>query len=583
MASRHSAVSVADRTRSAFEKAGEEYGCPVVEYYRAIEKGEVIVSKKVAEMYRRLVNDIVNPREPWVYDYDRANHALFFIEHFCKHSKGKWGGKPVILELWQRALVAAAFGFIDVNTGMRRFKTVMLVVGRKNGKSTLSAAVGLYLLTADGEAGAEIYCAATKRDQAKIIWLEAKRMIQRSPVLNKRVKCLVAEIVGRGGAYLGCTMKPLGADSETLDGLNVHGALEDEIHAWQGLDLHNVIVDGMTAREQPMTFITTTAGTVRNGLYDEKYAEAANLLDGIEGFEDDTFLPIIYELDAREDVNEPRFWAKANPGLGTIKSVEQLRDKVEKAKVNPRYMPNLLCKDFDLVQTSEDAWLSFEEINCTDTFELEDVRGCYAIGGADLSATTDLTCATLLIRRPRDERVYILQHYFLPEKRIEQVEADGKTKEAPYRTWAERGLMTICPGNVVDYHSVTEWYVDMYQTYEIRPLWICYDRALAGYWVNEMSDYFDMERTPQGAYTWSQPMKEMGAALAAHKVNYNNNPMLKWCLTNTRAKSRNSDGIETIEPKKISEKMRIDGTVSLLNAWVGYVKHFEDFMAYVGG
>jgi len=571
---------MASRMLSAYARSVEAYGNPVLDYWRAIQDARIRVPRKVREMVRRLARDIETPREPWVYDTDRANHALFFIEGFCKHTKGKWGGKPVVLELWQRSLIAAAFGFIDVNTGLRRFRKVMLVVGRKNGKSTLAAAVGLYLLIADGEPGAEIYCAATKKDQAKIIWLEARRMVRKSPALSRRLKCLVAEIVGRE-RYDGCVMKPLGADSETQDGLNVHGALMDEIHAWQGIDLSNVIVDGMSAREQPMEFITTTAGTVRNGLYDEEYAAASNMLDGIEGFEDDTVLAMIYELDSVDDLTDEANWQKANPGLGTIKNLETLRRKVQKARANPRYMPNLLCKEFDMIATADDAWLSFDEIENPETCELEALRGCYAIGGADLSATTDLTCASLIVRRRGDDKVYVRQHYFIPEKRVEQLEADGKTREAPYRTWEQRGLITICPGNVVDYHQVTEWFLKLYREYEIRPLWVCYDRAFAGYWVQEMADWFDMERIPQGAFTWSQPMKEMGAALAAHRVNYDNNPITKWCLTNTRAKSRNADGIESIEPKKINEKMRIDGTVSLLNAWVGYVKHYEDYMAYV--
>lgn len=556
---------------------------PIVDYYRLIENGEEPASKKVIEMYRRLVEDIERPRDPWVYDEDRAEHAIFFIEKFCKHTKGKWGGAPVILELWQKALVAAAFGFVHVETGYRRFQYVLLIVARKNGKSTLAAAICLYLLIADGEPGAEVYCAATKKDQAKIVWLEAKRMVNKSPALRRRLKTLVAEIVGRGVAYDGCVMKPIGADSETQDGLNVHGAGMDEIHAWQGLDLYNVIVDGATAREQPMFLMTTTAGTVRNGLYDEKYAEASNMLTGVEGFEDDRLLAIIYELDDPEEVRKEEAWKKANPGLGTIKNIDTLRHKVQKALVNRRLLPNLLCKDFDIPATVDEAWLTFDEIDNCATFDMERVRGCYAIGGADLSSTIDLTCATLLIRKPHDETVYVLQQYFIPEKRVEETEADGKTREAPYRIWAERGWLTICPGNAVDFHAVTEWFARMGREYGIAPLWVCYDRALSGYWVPEMEEYFDMERIPQGPFTWSQPMKEMGAALAAKRVNYNSNPMLKWCLTNTRKKSKNADGIETIEPKKISEKMRIDGTVSLLNAWVGYVRHYDDYIAYVGG
>lgn len=285
---------------------------PVLRYWRQIESGEVAASNKVRAMYKRLAADIETPREPWVYDETRANHALVFIERYCKHSKGRWGGKPLILEDWQRALIAAAFGFVDAGTGLRRFSEVLLVVARKNGKSTLAAAVALYLMVADGEPGAEVYCTATKKDQAKIIWLEAKRMVNKSPALKRRIKPLVAEIVGRDD-YDGCVLKPLGADSDTQDGLNVHGSTMDEIHAWPGMDLYNVVVDGMTAREQPMNFITTTAGVLRNGLYDELYNDASNMLNGIEGCENDRLLAAIYELDAPGEVADERNWPKATP------------------------------------------------------------------------------------------------------------------------------------------------------------------------------------------------------------------------------------------------------------------------------
>ena len=194
----------------------------------------------------------------------------------------------------------------------------------------------------------------------------------------------------------------------------------------------------------------------------------------------------------------------------------------------------------------------------------------------------DLTCATVLIRKPNDRNIYVLQHYFIPESRVNFLDKQG-SKEAPYRLWAQQGWLTICDGTQVNYSDVTKWfYGDMVKQCNIRPLWICYDRAFAGYWVDEMIDHgFDMERVAQGPFTWSQPMKEMGAALEAHKVIYQNNPILRWCLSNTAAKAKNLDGIATIQPVKIASNRRIDGMVSLLNAWVGYVKHFDEYMSYV--
>jgi phage terminase large subunit-like protein len=549
---------------------------PILQYWEQIEQGKIAVSQKVYKQYKKLVNDILNPREPWIYDNDRAWHAIDFIEKYCKHSKGKWGGKPVILELWQKALIAAAFGFIDKNTRLRKYTEVLLIVARKNGKSTLSAAVGLYLMIADGEPGAEIYAVATKEDQAKIIWKEAKRMVKKSPALNKRIKCLVKEIVGLG-KYEDSFFKPVGSDSDTLDGLNVHGACMDEIHAWKDKNLYDVIYDGMTAREQPMLFETTTAGTVRELVYDEKYDYASKVIDGLEGFEDERLLPIIYELDSRDEWTKPECWEKANPGLGTIKDRQKLAEKVEKAKRVPSLVSNLLTKDFDVVDNGAGDWLPYEVINNTETFDIEEVRNCYAVGGCDLSSTTDLTCATLLIMKAGSDKKYVLQQYFLPGELLEQRVTEDKI---PYDKWRDRGLLTACEGFRVNYADVTAWFVKMYQEYGIRPLWIYYDRALAGYWVEDMKNYgFEMVKCAQGAITFNQPMRNMEADLRAKNINYNNNPILKWCLTNVTVKHDDNDMIRPI--KGTSTRKRIDGMVSLLDAYVGLAEKMADYQALI--
>ena len=254
---------------------------------------------------------------------------------------------------------------------------------------------------------------------------------------------------------------------------------------------------------------------------------------------------------------------------------------VQKAKDDISFKPTVLVKDFNLKQNEVTAWLRFEDLVNETTYTMEKISHSYAVGGCDLSATTDLTCATLLIRKPNDTNVYVLQHYFIPQSKIDALE-NTKSKEAPYKLWSEQGFITINEGAAVDYSKVTEWFVKMVEEFDIRPLWICYDRALSGYWVPEMEEYgFEMEKTAQGPFTWSQPMKEMGAAFQEHKVIYNNNPILRWCLANTACKALNKDGIETIQPVKIQQNRRIDGMVSLLNAWVGYVKHYDEFIPYV--
>lgn len=283
---------------------------PILEYWYKIKTKQEIVSDKVRRVYKKLVTDISSTKSEWEYNAKRANHAIEFIENFCKHSKGKMGGKPFLLELWQKAMTAALFGFVHKIDGVRKYREFMLIVARKNGKSAWGSAIALYLMVADNEPGPEIVSAATKKDQAKIIWSEAKRMVKKSPILSKRIRTLVAEMISdfNDGSF-----KPLSSDSNTLDGLNVHCSLIDELHAIEDKNLYDVIVDGMTAREQPISIITTTAGTVREGIFDIKYEEAERIINGYddpEGYKDERVLPIIYELDKREEWIDPKCWKK---------------------------------------------------------------------------------------------------------------------------------------------------------------------------------------------------------------------------------------------------------------------------------
>ena len=548
---------------------------PIRLYYDEIISKKVTVSVKVKRVYQKLVQDLDDEMSEWEYDPKRANHAIEFVENFCKHSKGKMGGKPFIMELWQRAMTAALFGFVHKIDGVRKYREFILIVARKHGKSAWASAIALYMQMADGEPGPECVSAATKKDQAKIVWSEAKRMVKKSPVLSKRMRCLVAEIVSdfNDGVF-----KPLSSDSNTLDGLNVHCSVIDELHAIEDKNLYDVIVDGMTAREQPISIITTTAGTVREGIFDIKYDECERIINGYDSGEyvDERVLPIIYELDNRKEWTDPECWAKANPGLGTIKNANQLKAKVEKAKANPLLVKNLLCKDFNIRETSNEAWLTFEQINNTTKYDLTLLKPRYGIGGADLSTTTDLTNATVIFMLPGDSNIYVKQMYWLPEDLLEQ-----RTKEdkIPYDIWCDLGLLRTTPGNKVHYKFVTEWFLEIQNEYDIYLPWIGYDSWSATYWVEEMKNSFGkecMEAVIQGKKTLSGPMKSLGADLSSKKIIYDNHPILKWCLTNT---SVEVDKNNNIQPAKgNSSRRRIDGTAGLLNAYVTLERHYDEYM-----
>ena len=552
---------------------------PIREYWEEIQSGKTRVSQKVYKTYRHVIREMDRTDSPYFYDPRRANHIIEFFENYLHHSKGKCGGQLVKLELWEKAMLATAYGFVDIE-GYRQYRETLLIVGKKNGKSLLASGVGLYMLHADGEPGPEIYAVATKRDQAKIIWQEAKRMVRKSPVLAKRTRSLVAEL---DSDWNDGVFKPLASDSDTLDGLNIHCALMDEIHQWKnGRALFDIIADGVIAREQPMIFETSTAGTIREDIYDDKYEEAERIINGYDdpdGYHDEHFLPLIYELDSRNEWTDPNAWIKANPGLGPIKSKKALADKVEKAKANPALVRNLVCKEFNIRETSSEAWLNFEELDNRETFDLQKLKPRYGIGGADLSSTTDLTAAKVIFRVPDDPKLYVLSMYWIAEDLLEK---RVKEDQIPYDKWHERGLVRLCPGNSVHAKYVKEWFVEVQEKLDVYIPWIGYDSWSAKYWVEDMADYFgknSMIPVIQGKKTLSDPMKRLHNDLCSKLVIYNNNPIDKWCLANT---AYDEDKNGNIQPHKTSKPTRrIDGTAALLDAYTVYLDKRDEYMSMI--
>lgn len=539
----------------------------IKEYYNKINSGEIIAGKKIKKIYKRLVEESENESLSFYFDEETGERPIQFIETFCKQAEGEIG-KPIKLELFQKAYIQALFGFLNRDTNKRRFNETMFLVGRKNGKTTMLSAIALYMMIADGEGSAECYSVATKKDQASKAFKSACAMRSQSPeiraIVNKR----------RTDMYMPSTFssfEPLSSDSDTLDGLNAHLVIIDELHAIKDRNLYEVMKQSTSSRIQPLVVMITTAGTVRENIFDDIYNYANNVLDGT--IKNDAFLPVLYELDKTEEWKDIKCWAKANPGLGTIKQYKYLTEQVQRAKDDISSKKGVLCKDFNVRSNTEEKWLDFDVVNNEETFNIEELRGSYGIGGADLSSTTDLTCATILVVKNRKK--YILQQYFIPRDRLEE-----KTQEdnVPYDIWEKRGLLTACEGARVNYSDVTDWFVKMHNEFDISPYWIGYDPWGSQYWLQEMQEAgFEMIKVIQGARTMSNPMKELEADLKEKNINYNNNPILKWCLLNTSIEIDKNDNIRPIKGKK--SKQRIDGTVSLIDAYCILFEKMSDYLA----
>lgn len=537
----------------------------MAEYLAAIEAGEVTVCAKTRKAYEKAAREAKATGGRWKYDVAKGNRCIDFIQRFCRHSKGEWAGKPVVLELWQKAFICVVFGFVDRETGERRFTEALLCVARKVGKSTLAAGILLYMLVADGEPGAEVYTLATKLDQAKLIFDEAAHMVEQSPMLSKRLKKRRTDLYF---AAKMAKMQPLGKNSNSLDGLNSHAVCIDELHGITDRNLYEVMRQSMSARRQPLLLMTTTAGTVRECIFDDIYEYADKVINGV--IEDERFFAAIYELDSPDEWQDEAAWYKANPSLGTVKKLDDLRAKVNRAKNSPNDLGGILVKDFNIRGTGAGAWLNFSDYNNEETFDLEDFKGCWAIGGADLSMTTDLTCATLLMHR--EGKFYVHQMYWIPEDRLEKRIKDDRI---PYNKWVERGLVRLCKGNLIDPTDVTAWFLEMVN-YGIAVAWVYFDPWGASSWLPQMKSYgFPMVECRQGAKTLSAPMERLGADLQSKRVNYNNHPVLKWCIGNTAVETDRNGNI--IPKKNRNPKQRIDGLASLLDAYVGLCDHYNEF------
>ncbi len=539
-------------------------GTYIEEYFNKMQNGEIIVCNKIYKTYEKLVKELYNPYKNYVFDDWKAYRCIDFIEKFCMTSTGKLGEK-LELQLFQKAMLEAVFGFVDKDTGYRRYKEVLDILGRKNGKTTLLGGINNYMTVADGEAGAENYIVATKLEQSQKCFNEVHNMVKQSKELSKVLRKRKSDI------YFEPTfsfVKALASNSNGLDGLNAHLCTIDELAAIKNRDLYDLMKQSMSARRQPMLFCITTNGFVREGIFDAQYDYAVGVLEG--KFEDDEFISFIYELDSLDEWDKPEMWIKANPGLGTIKNLKDLQGYVNKAKNDRYFKPTVLVKDFNMKQTPATAWLSWEELDNEEMFSIEDMGFSYGIGCLDYAETTDLASAKVLCMRPNDPNIYVIPMYWIPRSKIADIRNDHMIDGVPYHIWEQRGLIRVREDNKNDPYDILHWFEEIRELHGIYLPWIGYD---PWHIDNSVLQAFEMSfgkdamiKVRQGAQTLSQPMKELKAEFEAHRVIYNNNPIDKWCLSNMEVKVDINANIQPI--KGMDKTKRIDGGVSLL---IGYV------------
>lgn len=545
----------------------------LLEYAHKLESGEIIAGKKIKAEYAHLLDAYEHPGR-YHYDEKAGNRPIRFIESFCRQSQGRIGA-PIKLQLFQRAAINALFGFVD-DDGMRQYREMMMVMGRKNGKTTLLAGIALYMLVADREGAPEVYALATKREQAQKLYGECVNMYRQSPALKSLLRKRQSDLYDP--ANLGY-IKALASNTNGLDGLNSHCAIIDELAAIRDRDLYDLMRQSMSARRQPLLVEITTAGFIRNGIYDDQYEYAKKVISG--SVTDERFLPLIYEQDDRAEIDDPALWIKANPGIGTIKDQSALRASVRKAHASAPDMASVLVKDFNIIANSTNAWLPWNVLN--NEAHIEGPFPRYAIGGMDAADSVDLCAAVLIGRRYGSDEILVRTHCWIPRSKLDATSDATRTNtdNAPYALWAEQGHITIIEDTRVNKSVFLDWFIEQRDAYGIYPLWIGYDpwhiddSLLAAF--NGQFGEQTMIPVRQGVLTLSQPMTDLRADLDAKRINYDNNPIMKWCLGNTYVKS---DINGNIQPMKNKASGRIDALAALLDAYVVLESHADDYTAW---
>ena len=551
----------------------------LLEYHARIECGEMLVGQELWQELKNLKEDFQN--DAFYYDTKDALLRIDFMERCVRLTKSPYYNKPMILMLWQKAFIEAVYSFKMSETTFDRFKKVLLLIARKNTKSETCSALGLSELIV-GNDGADIVCSSNDDNQASITYDAIdtmRRLIDPDDLDTKRNQRFILNKTN------GSKIFKLSERTHNKEGRNIDFAILDEIHEMQENIIAKSIEQSQSLKDNPKLILITTEGFVVDGYLDGELKKARAIING----EDDSqsgmrFLPWLYTQDSENEVwQNPKTWVKSNPTLGIVKKWDYLQEQVEIARKSKADRIFVLSKDFNIKQNSVEMWLNLEDYTYKAVYDLEDFRGCVCLGAVDLSETTDLTCAKILMMKPDDNTKYIHTMYFIPERKLE--DSDDWYAGARYKEWAKEGLLTITEGNDLDLSVVADWFYRLYKEYDIK-LWKCgYDQRFSKDWITRIDSYGwtkeneDLILILQNAQTLSNALKLCEADLKKQVINYNENKIDRWCFKNAGIKVDDRSQCLCVKTEKAK---RIDGAVTLIILYETYRRYRTEYKQIVG-
>lgn len=558
-------------------KTANLYPNYLVEYRERIRSGEIIAGRELKKELDKLVADLNDER--YQYDTTEAHLRIEFMENLCLQSKKPFYMQPMKLLLWEKAFIEVIYSFKkysdECGRWIRRFQDIMLLIARKNGKTTLLAADAHTDLRI-GDGGQDIVCASNDDKQASLLWNECDGMRKRIDPKGKWTHKNMSEIKNLTNDT---KIFKLSSKTQNKDGRNIDKTYFDESHDAENDEIAAACQKSMSVKEEPLFINLTTEGFVNDGYLDNKLVYARKVLN--DEIDDDTFLPWLYTQDSESEIwQDENSWYKSNPSLGVIKKWSYLRGEVAKSKIEKSTRMHTLCKDFNIKQNNAQAWLMEEDYNyATPVYDLEEFRDAVCLGAVDLSATTDLSNAKILLMKPGDKTKYIYSHYWIPESKLE--DSDDKEAGAQYLEWAREELLTIHEGNEIDISRIADWFFELYKSYGLRLYKCGYDQRYAKTFIDRMGEYgFDCEMIYQNRFVMSSPMKLVEADLKSKLINYNQNAMDKWCLGNAAMEMDNYGNVMCVKVNNQRSK-RIDGAVTLIILYETLRRSRNEFMQAV--
>lgn len=539
----------------------------IYQYYQKIKDGTITVGTWITSVYEYIVHGLEN--KDFFFDQKKATRAIEFIEKFCRHSEGALAPQHIKLELWQKAFVSTVFGIVDEN-GLRQFREIFLVVGRKNGKTLLLSAIAAYCAFADNEYGSRIYFVAPKLEQAELGYSSFVETCKKEPALWKRIR------KRRTDVYIESTngvVKPLAFSAKKSDGLNISVGICDEIASYSangGNRFYEVLKSSQGARKQPLLISISSAGYENEGPYDELFKRATRLLKGDS--REKRFLPIIYAIDDIRKWNDASEWQKSNPNLGVSVTLDYLLEELAVAETSLNKRAEFIVKYCNIKQSSAQAWLRAYDVERAYTgipIRPEQFKEHYAMLGIDLSRTTDLTAVMWLVQK--GNTIKIFGKFFMPEEKLEEASARDNL---PYNMYVQKGFLQLSGSNVIDYNDCFNYITEIINTCHLFPLRVMYDKYSAQYLIKDLEAFGCLTDDCHQGYNMTPGIAEFEGMIKDGRIDIGDNDLLKVHLLNAALKMENQS--ERVKLVKLTATDHIDGTAAIIDAMIGRQKYWNE-------